>query len=105
MRLVNIVNLLHTQPDQFRTNPIILTSVSAGGSLSVSSRFCQTCHSFLAASCRSAVRESLFTAIFIRESVCLVNDFVHGRLLVAGTRHNVLVITGDVAAQHGRGFL
>ena len=35
----------------------------------------------------------------------LVHDFVDGCLLVAGARDDVLVVCGDVAAEHGRGFL
>jgi len=35
----------------------------------------------------------------------LVDDFIHRGLLVSWTRHDVLIVRRDVAAQHGRGLL
>lgn len=40
-----------------------------------------------------------------KKQSALVDHFVHGGLLVAGARHNVLVVRRDVTAQDGRGFL
>jgi len=35
----------------------------------------------------------------------LIHNFIHCGLLVPTPSHDILVIVGDVAAQHGRGFL